>query len=62
LWNHGVVCYTTTTGHWLEVGEGKIRLKFRFDLDDGGDPQRLADERYNLACLHRVADNTGQIW
>jgi hypothetical protein len=31
FWNHGVVCYPTMTSHWLEVGEGKIRLKFRFD-------------------------------
>lgn len=62
LWNHGSVCYPTTTGHSLEIEEGSVSLRFRFDLDDGGDPQQLVKGNYNLVCLHRVTDSTGQVW
>lgn len=61
-WNYGEVEYATDPPGRLAVGEGDVKLGYRLDLDHGGDPNRIANGLYNVACFQRVADATGAVW
>ena len=62
LWNHGEVRYQTDTPGWLAIGDGEVKLRYRFDYDHGGDPKRIAEGNVNIACFHRITDSTGAEW
>lgn len=62
LWNHGEVRYQTNTPGWLVIGDGEVKLRYRFDYDHGGNPERIAEGNVNIACYHRMTDSTGVDW
>lgn len=62
LWNHGEVRYPTDSLGQLSIGNGEVKLRYRFDYDHGGDPKRIEEGIVNIACYHRVTDSTGAEW
>lgn len=62
VWNYDEVAYPTDRGGALAIGLGSVDLTYRLDVDHGGDPKRVADGLYNVACFHRVADAAGDVW
>ncbi|MDY3555653.1 hypothetical protein R5W24_004798 [Gemmata sp. JC717] len=62
LWSYEAVTYPTEPAGALTFGAGAVKLRYRFEFDHGGDPNRVAEGGYNVACAHRVADAAGCMW